>query len=911
MNCPSCSKPLPDQTRYCPSCGAGVDVAARLDVRVDVEHNMGRVVGVQTDAIHGDVYGGDIYQVQVYVLSEASRAGSPPAGAGLPAGPYKFLSPFTPVDQAIFKGRQVEIEQVVRRVGEGRLLVVYGPAGVGKTSLLAAGVIPELIRAGALAVHIRDYSRPLGAALWAALQGSQTELAVSLPETEELPALLVNLPSQLSGTLVLVLDQFESLFRTTIDPQLYAQIINELVTSLRQVEPEYLRLILCIEDNALVRLSDLQQALPEIFRSFMQLKPLDSAQANAAIVEPLEAFKPPPVYIPTEFVSSLLIPDLIELSPEMPGAVYPPHLQIVCHHLFETAVRLSPPLIDQALYLKAGGAEGILAGFLDETLRLGFGADAELCYRCLVALSAAGVSAWVAADELVIDGLEKLDVQAGLERLLQAGLLISRLNQGLTEYAFTSPIVAQEVLKMAGPEIESLSRARADLERGWSGWLANGDLVPARPLHRITAAGQQLLPGFVKSLLLIRSSLTAGVSPAVWISGLESSEARALITELEGIAPGDSELHPSLTRQMQAKIILGIDPDQQPKTSEAGFGLLAQSSVNNPDPTIRGAAVLALQAPDAHQALSRLDWALGEFPGGWQRFWRKSELRGLLEDEIPKFYELNRPLPAIQRFRIWLWRLWRALRRKGTTILWSMLGAGLGAGLGLGVWPGLVAWLAGSVTPGFLGFVHLIYGLILGAVLSAGISLGKVLRLSKTASAGDTVPAIRPGWLVVLMGGLGFGLGYIWIFVLNGGVLLSSNLLVLGLGVLAGLGLSTFLAHQILAVTQVRTKELWLRSGTAGLIFGLIQLLLGTPAGRSLAISYPEQAFRADFTRFATSRFVESLMDGIPAWPVFLSVLDAAAVGVVLAAGISADALNCHAGVQIPGSQPGDTSSYT
>lgn len=891
MNCPSCSKPLPDQARYCPSCGAGVDVAARLDVRIDVEHNMGRVVGVQTDAIHGDVYGGDIYQVQVYVLSEASRAGSPPAVTELPAGPYKFLSPYTPVDQAIFKGRQAETEQVVRRVGEGRLLVVYGPAGVGKTSLLAAGVIPELIRAGALAVHIRDYSRPLGAALWAALQGSQTQLAVSLPAAEDLPALLVNLRSQLSGTLVLVLDQFESLFRTTMDPQLYAQIMNELVTSLRQVEPEYLRLILCIEDNALVRLSDLQQALPDIFRSFMQLKPLDPAQANAAILEPLEPFKPPPVYIPAEFVSSLLIPDLIDLSPEMPGAVYPTHLQIVCHHLFETAVRLSPPLIDQALYLKAGGAEGILAGFLDETLRLGLGAEAELCNRCLVALSAAGASAWVAADELVIDGLEKMVVQAGLERLLQAGLLISRLNQGKTEYAFTSPIVAQEVLKMAGPEIESLSRARADLERGWSGWLAHGDLVPARPLHRITAAGQQLLPGLVQSLLLIRSSLAAGVSPAVWIPGLESSEGRSIFSTLEGIPPAGPETHPSLTHLMQAKIILGIDPDQQPTPSEAGYGLLANASVENVDPAIRGSAVLALQALDAHQALSRLDWALGELPGGWQRFWRKSGLRGLLEDEIPKFHELNRPLPPIQRFGIWLWRLWRALRREGTTILWNTIGAGMGAGLGLGVWRGLVAWLAGSVTPGFLGFVHLIYGLILGAALGAGISLGKVLRLNKTAFAGDTFPAITPGWLVVLTGGLGFGLGYTWIFVLNGGVLLSSNLLVVGMGVLAGIGLSTVLAHPMVSASHVRAKELWLRSGTAGMIFGLIQLLLGTPAGRSLAIAYPEQAFRADFTRFASSGFVQSLMDGIPAWPGLLSVLDAALVGVVLTGGISAGVL--------------------
>jgi hypothetical protein len=205
-------------------------------------------------------------------------------------------------------------------------------------------MIPELIGAGALAIHIRDYSRPLREALRSALQGSQSQLTLTLPAEGDLPALLVNLRSQLSGTLVLVLDQFESLFREHTDPNVYAQIMNELVTSLRQVEPEYLRLILSIEDNALVRLSDLQQALPDVFRSFMQLDPLDPAQAKAAILEPLELFNSPPVYFPGEFVDSLLIPDLIELSPEMPQAVYPPHLQIVCHNLFERAIKLSPPL---------------------------------------------------------------------------------------------------------------------------------------------------------------------------------------------------------------------------------------------------------------------------------------------------------------------------------------------------------------------------------------------------------------------------------------------------------------------------------------------------------------------------------------------------------------------------------------
>lgn len=886
MKCPNCSQILPDQARYCPSCGTGVEVAARLDVRVDVEHNMGRVVGVQTDAIHGDVYGGDIYQVQVYVLSEGSREQRYEGPAKLPIGPYKFLSPYTPLDQLIFKGRQAEIDQAVRRLGEGRLLVLYGPAGVGKTSLLAAGVIPELIAAGALAVHIRDYSRPLGDALRSALSGSQEQLAITLPESGDLPILLMELHSQLKGTLILVLDQFESLFRGHTDPQLYAGIMNELVTSLRQVEPEYLRLILSIEDNALVRLSDLQNALPDVFRSFMQLKPLDTAQARAAILEPLEQFKPPPVYMSHELVDSLLIPDLIELSPDLPEAIYPPHLQIVCHSLFEAAVKLSPPQIDQTLYLnKAGGAEGILASFLDQTLRVGLGTDLEICNQCLVALASEGASAWVAAEELVVDGLEKNQIQAGLERLEQAGLLVSRLNQQRVEFAFTSPIVAQEVRKRAGPEIEIVGQARADLERGWAGWLAHGDLVPQRPMRRIAAAGQQIMPGFLQSLLLVRSALALHTSPAAWLPALETGEATSIIETLEGTAQENPKIHPGLTRLVQAKVILGIDPDQQPLTSDTGFGLLARTAVANPDQAIRGTAVLALQAPDAHQALGRLDWALRELPGSWQRIWRKAELCGLLEDEIPKFQVLNETLAPVQRSLIWLWRILRTLRQQWIGILLSMLGAAMGGGAGLGVWRGIVASLGGSPVPGFLGFVHVIYGMLLGAGLILGMLLGRVLSLEKSGDGPGIRTSQKIAWLPVLLGGVGFGLAHAWIFVLNGGRLFSDNWIVVGMGFVAGIVLSGLLVKiSAQPIDEPARIESW-RYVAVALAFAALQVILNTFGQRSLAIAYSEQTYKADFFRFAVSPTISNLMEALPSWPQGLAVLDASVVGLVLGLG--------------------------
>ena len=99
-----------------------------------------------------------------------------------------------------------------------------------------------------------------------------------------------------------------------------------------------------------------------------------------------------------------------------------------------------------------------------------------------------------------------------------------------------------------------------------------------------------------------------------------------------------------------------------------------------------------------------------------------------------------------------------------------MLGGALGQGAGLGVWRGAVAWLAGSPVPGFLGFVHVVYGILLGAGLSLGILLGRILRLEKlTPGGGENTPQ-KAVWLPALLGGAGFGLAHGLIFVLNGGV---------------------------------------------------------------------------------------------------------------------------------------------
>jgi formylglycine-generating enzyme required for sulfatase activity len=63
-----------------------------------------------------------------------------------PRCPYPGMIPFGPDDSERFFGREQEIQELYRRVRRQRLLFVIGPSGSGKSSLIRAGLVPELER---------------------------------------------------------------------------------------------------------------------------------------------------------------------------------------------------------------------------------------------------------------------------------------------------------------------------------------------------------------------------------------------------------------------------------------------------------------------------------------------------------------------------------------------------------------------------------------------------------------------------------------------------------------------------------------------------------------------------------------------------------------------------------------------
>ena len=134
-----------------------------------------------------------------------------PAGyfVKLPEQPFIGLEYFKQQHAAVFYGRGAEIRKLYNYViGIHPIILFYGESGVGKSSLLDAGLLPRLEHDYTVHYARRDAAKGLTATLLQALQaaGADTSKATSLLE------IWLDLEAQAQRPLVIILDQAEETF---------------------------------------------------------------------------------------------------------------------------------------------------------------------------------------------------------------------------------------------------------------------------------------------------------------------------------------------------------------------------------------------------------------------------------------------------------------------------------------------------------------------------------------------------------------------------------------------------------------------------------------------------------------------------------------------------------------------------
>lgn len=898
MNCPNCqASGIPETASFCHNCGHPLAIARRFStvIQQDVETNRGRVIGIETDHLHGDVYAsGDFYQVQVYALSSASREKDPRQFFKQRPAPYLALKPYTANDALLFKGREDEKWRLISRIGDQPLVTLYGAHGVGKTSLLAAAVIPELARKGALVLHLHEYHQPLSQVIAAAVRSSP-ELTVELPESASLEILLSQLYAQAQGTMVLVLDHLEIVFQPDFPVKTRDSLFQELSQALQVIGPEYLRLVFSVEQGFEGYLGGYESILPDVLRAAVFLQPLDLKQAAAAIAEPPGREGQDFFYnfqYARGLVENRLIGDLDRLSEQTPGFVHPPHLQIVCDTLYSAAKAHSLLTVDETLYLQElHGANRIVDSFLYKKLNSA-PEQVQQAVQYVLRILTSPTKTWFSGASFSPNGLSQSQISSALDTLQSQGLLVQRRSGAQVEYALTS-----QDLKSQFNSLVSLREGRSAGVSGedllsflWARWETEHTLPGLTDLLGLKSKIDQSAPDAAQALLLLRSAFSARGETASWFARLRTApQAELLVTVLEKSDPdAQAELSKTSSEALLAdfqEVLLpkAAPPDALNPGTGSAFGLLAHTAVTHRDWAVRRSAAASLSLLGGHESASRLQLALEKNRGGLSRLWRKGELFGSLSEANPAFLPGIPSQPPLDRFFIQLWQLWNRIILDRHRVSAHLAGGALGAGLGLGtlrLLSGLLR-LNGSIYGPQYFFIFSIYGAMLGLAAVLGHALGRRWYAKdhpaprQPAAAGSLLAALFFGLAGMLQ--MGFA-----------GFYRTGFSLTAPFGFLAGLGISAALVGQPDAAQSKDRRGWGWRLGLGALTMlviqgffflfpqwgGVLTFTLGNSLTREMALDWTDQI-----------PALTSLLSPYELWGDILVLIDMALVGIVLVGG--------------------------
>lgn len=296
--------------------------------------------------------------------------------------PYQGLIPYTERDANYFFGREQETRLIVANLFASPLTLLYGPSGVGKSSVLRAGVISECNRRQSLRVVIHSdwKNAPLDRlkAILVETSGAEITGAASL----SLGNLIPRLAERTNSRWMILLDQFEEYF-------LYHPAEDEFTVQFSRavMQPGLpASFLISIREDALAKLDRFEGRIPILFDHYLRLDHLDDTAARAAIQKPIEIFnqaagnKTSPVQIEPSLVDEVLRQlktGRISLDRMLPGLVQPfltsrkietPYLQLVMTRIWSQEMSVRSRVLRLSTLESLGGAERIVRTHLDRVM---------------------------------------------------------------------------------------------------------------------------------------------------------------------------------------------------------------------------------------------------------------------------------------------------------------------------------------------------------------------------------------------------------------------------------------------------------------------------------------------------------------------------------------------------------------
>ena len=319
---------------------------------------------------------------------------------GAPRCPYRGLVPFAEADAGLFFGRDAEIRIVAANLLAARLTLLYGDSGVGKSSILHAGVVPHLRRAAQTSLrrlgrprfHVVVVDRwqddPLASLAERLNESLRTALGDREPPQRQpgrFAEFLAAWTEALGGSLLFIFDQFEEYLRYHERESGEATFAEEFPRAVTQADLK-VNFLLAVREDEYARLDRFKPRLPGLYRNYLRLRYLGPEAAREAIVKPLEVFcaRDPapagPARIEPELVDAIL-EDVrtgrvvlgeaglgVARSAAPETRIQTPYLQLVLTRVWQAEAAAGSAIMRLATYRDLGGADRIVRAHLDGVL---------------------------------------------------------------------------------------------------------------------------------------------------------------------------------------------------------------------------------------------------------------------------------------------------------------------------------------------------------------------------------------------------------------------------------------------------------------------------------------------------------------------------------------------------------------
>lgn len=482
----------------------------------------------------------DVYRI---LVDRLGRLPLQVRGSSLPA-PRTLQQPIgmeflTSENRDYLIGRERKTAELLTRLFDDTVTLLLGDSGVGKTSLIHAGLLPALNDKEVRPI----YTRPLGLPCTDVIRQIQTSIFEGRPAyAGPLVPFLAEVRAALGNEHVLVIiDQFEDIL-TARDVAEVERLISELRT-LRELADPFLHVLISYRADLEGRLGQCWQqmsgspsGLPRVYVSGIKedqaWQGIVKAAADMSVT--IELSQPQQ----SRVADDLLVASRALGFPD----VYPPYVQMLIHHIWLSA-KAEQGAYNFQQYQKAGGIEGITGGYLNS--QLDYAQDGEGHIRAVLVslVRSYGVKAQRTLEEIVGDtGIESAHCERALEKLIDLRLV----RHIADSYEVAHDFIARRVVsELVDSEEREFKRFRELLTSKAAAYQTTGALLTREELLILFKYKERIIPNELELHLLL-SSWIKGDGPALYwilsadrkkvVDKLRSIENRGTLTSDEEVA---------------------------------------------------------------------------------------------------------------------------------------------------------------------------------------------------------------------------------------------------------------------------------------------------------------------------------------------------------------------------------------